>query len=68
MRSDAYIRVTCDKCGNEEEVELTALARNSYDERDVDAKLKRLGWCVTDAGDYCGADCAAAAVVDYDER
>ena len=57
MRSDAYITVTCDKCGCEEQIQLTALARNAYDERNVDGELRRMGWTIDDGIDLC-EDCA----------
>ena len=45
MISDAYVRVTCDECGDETEVELTALAgRGQYDMRYVINTLIRDGW------------------------
>lgn len=56
MRSDAYIRVSCDKCEDpdmDEEVELTALACGGYDERNVDASLKRNGWKKDGERDIC---------------
>lgn len=49
-KSDAYIRVECDTCHDTIEVELLALAAHgTYDERNVDAALQRLGW--RDEGD-----------------
>lgn len=55
MRSDAYVRVTCDKCHDyEEEIHLTALAKpGAYDERNVESDLKREGWKVLGAMDIC---------------
>lgn len=52
-RSDAYIKVECDKCHDEIEVELTSLARGGWDERRVDAALKREGWTTDGEKDYC---------------
>jgi hypothetical protein len=52
MRSDAYIRVTCDCCGDEVEVGLTAIACRGWDARNVGAHMKRLGWTTGDE-DYC---------------
>lgn len=58
MRSStAYITVTCDCCGYDEEVELTATARGGYDERHVDGRLRSYGWSTVDR-DIC-PDCRA---------
>jgi len=46
MRTDAYIEVTCDCCGETIHVQLTAIARGGYDERYVDAELEGMGWNV----------------------
>jgi len=48
-RSDAHIIVTCDKCGLDEEIKLTALARRgNWDERNVDSELEAMGWLPDD--------------------
>jgi hypothetical protein len=52
-RSDAYINVTCDKCGYLEEVELTAIARKGWDERNVKSSLKNHGWFCGDDQEVC---------------
>ena len=52
MRSDAFIIVTCDMCHCEEQVQLTATA-GGYDERHVDAELRRMGWDTSDGMDVC---------------
>lgn len=58
MRSDAYIRATCDNCGGEEEIELTKLARRGeWDERSVDSYLDTYGWITEGDSDYCCEDC-----------
>lgn len=57
MRSDAYITVTCDGCGGEEQIQLTATARG-YDERHVDNELRSMGWTTDGNADYC-VDCSA---------
>lgn len=59
MRSDAYIKVTCDRCEAEEEISLTATAQRGYDERNVDGELKQLGWTVNDMGDDLCPECTA---------
>lgn len=57
MRTDPAITVICDECNDDMEVGLTALARGSYDERDVDAKLEREGWTKDGDRDLC-SDCS----------
>lgn len=47
MKSDVFVDVTCDVCKDSEKVKLTSLAgRGCWDERNVDAELKRDGWSV----------------------
>lgn len=51
-RSDAYIVVTCDRCGTyDEELQLCALGRGGYDLRHIDHELTQLGWCVDTSGE-----------------
>jgi hypothetical protein len=57
MISDAFVTVTCDGCFDTEQVALTATARRSWDERDVTARLKSMGWVVEGDEHFCG-DCA----------
>lgn len=59
-RTDAYIKVSCDKCGQETEADLCALAGRGWDDRYVDAELRRDGWVIDKASDVC-ADCADEA-------
>ena len=54
MRSDAYITVTCDGCGEETEIQLTKTARG-YDERGVNSELENDGWTTVDGKDYRAA-------------
>lgn len=56
-KSAAFVRVSCDQCHAETEVELCALAgRGSWDERHVDKKLSHDGWTRTDdKRDLCDA-------------
>jgi len=61
MRTDAYIEVTCDNCGECIQVPLTAIARGGYDERYVDAELESMGWNVDN--DLC-PDCKNLKVKD----
>lgn len=59
MRSDAYIRVGCDRCPDAEiEINLTALAGGGYDERNVAQRLEMEEWVVRDGVDICYT-CAA---------
>jgi hypothetical protein len=44
MRSDAFIIVSCEACRSDLEIQLTALSRNAWDERDVKERLRREGW------------------------
>ena len=54
MRSDAYVIVTCDRCGTEEQIQLTALAHSgSWGERNVSAALDLLGWVTDGDKDIC---------------
>lgn len=49
MISDAYVRVLCNSCDAEEEVQLTALAgHGEYDMRNVRSEMSRLGWEIDD--------------------
>jgi hypothetical protein len=53
-RTDAYVRVTCDECGEEDEIELWPLARRgNWDERGVDAQLEAWGWVKDGEKDIC---------------
>lgn len=53
MRSDPLVTVTCDRCQDCEQVGLTALARNSYDERNLEGDLRRMGWTTNGDRDLC---------------
>jgi hypothetical protein len=55
MRSDAYIRVTCDAegCGCSEEITLCPTARHGWDERYIDGELEHMGWLVVGNSEYC---------------
>jgi hypothetical protein len=53
-RSDPQIQVTCNgNCGDIITVGMTPLARGAFDERNVNANLKRDGWISTGENDYC---------------
>ena len=57
MISDAFVFATCDKCGYETTIPLTALAmRNSYDTRNVRSELEHDGWRVDEDLDHCICD------------
>lgn len=68
-RSDAFITVYCDGkgCDREEEVQLTAIAGNAWDERYVAAELRRAGWVVSDGNEYCDG-CAWQASADRSDK
>jgi len=51
--SDAYVEVTCDGCHAIEVVQLTAIACRGWDERNVAAHLKSIGWTVEGDLHYC---------------
>ena len=52
--SDAYVMITCDRCGQEEPYELTALACKGWDARNLtDAFLSRRGWVVKGDQHFC---------------
>lgn len=54
MRSNAYVRVTCDECEVEMEMDLTATAgKGSWDERSLDRQLRRDGWSTEGDQDLC---------------
>lgn len=53
MRSDAFITVSCDKCGDGKNYELCAIACNGWDERGIDKALKRDGWITDGDQDIC---------------
>ena len=61
-KSSAYIVVSCDKYGFEEEIELTPLAlHDAWDERNVGKELDKMGWTSGEVEgvheDYC-IDCS----------
>jgi len=62
-RSDAMITVTCDRCGEEMQVDLCATARGGYDERNVDRELEFHGWVIHDDQDICD-ECVRQALID----
>lgn len=65
--SDAYVRAACDKCGYEEEVELTALAMHgSYDMRNVNAALRRDRW-TADGDRHICPECVENALDEEEE-
>ncbi len=60
MRFDAQIEVMCPECGESEIVPLTATACRGWDERDVDAHLRALGW-ESDGDEQLCPDCKVKA-------
>jgi hypothetical protein len=68
-RSEPTITVTCDECGDEVQVGLTALGRRAYDERIVDQHLEGQGWgkpSDDDSLDLC-SDCMKDLIDDDDD-
>jgi len=53
MISEGYVRVSCDDCGDDEEILMTSLAGGGYDTRNVDGRLKQCGWQVDDDQHFC---------------
>lgn len=53
MRSDAYINVTCDKCGHNNEYSLCSLAGGGWDAREINGKLRRDNWRTDGETDIC---------------
>ena len=66
MISSAYVRVSCNKCWSEEEIELTPTARRGWDERNVGGALSYMGWREVDDNTHYCEDCAAE--IDEEER
>ena len=56
MISDAYVRVECDDCSCEDEVELTATVRG-WDDRNVKSWLERNGWVILGEYRHVCEDC-----------
>lgn len=53
MIGEAYIKVWCNRCKREEDVELTRTARG-WDDRDVKSTLESWGWLyIDDDTQYC---------------
>jgi hypothetical protein len=50
--------VECDNCGNQENIAMTPLACQSWDNRGIDAKLRSAGWYTQGDNHYCCEDCA----------
>lgn len=61
---DPVIRACCDRClEDSDEIGLTPLARSgSYDERNVENTLRRMGWTIDGDKTIC-PDCALPAIV-----
>lgn len=52
MKTDAFLTVTCDRCGSSEDIQLTVTA-HGWDDRNVDEELQKLGWITVDDRDVC---------------
>jgi hypothetical protein len=50
--------VECDNCGNQENIAMTSLARNSWDNRNLTSKIHSAGWFIQGDKHYCCEDCA----------
>lgn len=64
MVNDPEVVVECDACGHSDPYDLTALARSSWDMRDLRSELERDGWVLEDGLDgktYCCAECKEEA-------
>ena len=61
-RSDAFITVTCDKCGYCETYDLCAIACNGWDERHISSRLKKDGWNIE------GQDLCESCVEDVEDE
>lgn len=58
MKSDAYVRVVCDTCIREVEIELTPTG-NGWTDLDVDKQIENLGWRITDNDEDRCPECVA---------
>lgn len=61
MITDAYVKLVCDNCGDEEEIQLTATARGGYDCRNVESHVKHLGWQAITEDTHACPDCAQSS-------
>ena len=52
MKTDAFLTVTCDRCGCAEDIQLTATA-HGWDDRNVDEELEKMNWTTVDDQDFC---------------
>jgi hypothetical protein len=52
---DPTLAVTCDfpDCREEEIISLTACARGTYDERNVEGDLREMGWTIVGESCFC---------------
>lgn len=69
MKTDPIVPILCNSCKDVIEAPLTPLAGNCFDERGVDAELRRSGWIVVDDDThYCCEDCERNAKGEKKER
>ena len=66
-RSDAYITVECDWCGETDEISLIATARGDYSDREVENRLYKRGWKKDGDQDFCSQVCYEAYLADIGE-
>lgn len=62
MKDEPTQPVHCDRCGVTDNFKMTSLARSSWDNRNLAAKMKRAGWVTNGEEDWC-ADCAEDAAI-----
>lgn len=58
MILDPIQPVECDQCQQRDEFDMTSLAQRSWDNRNLDAKMKRAGWLTDGEWHFCCEDCA----------
>ena len=53
MIGEPVITVTCDRCGDEESFELTAVAGGGWDDRNLLTRMEKGGWRARGLEDIC---------------
>jgi len=63
MVNDPQVMVTCDKCNYEDRYNMTSVAQRSWDNRNLEAQLKRYGWTLPNGinGETICAECSEGA-------
>lgn len=57
MFGDARIEIECDRCGTQEDFTLTALVRNTWDDRELAKQMEDSGWVSEDGKHFCSEVC-----------